>query len=141
MDVGTMNGWKLDDVVSADEIVAAIDAAMPLEAVRNNYHGEVARRYRYRDGGGEIGLITSVTKPFCGSCTRLRLSAEGRLFTCLFGVTGTDLREPLRRDASDEDIVQIITGTWSRRTDRYSEERAQSTGSRDEKVEMYHIGG
>ena len=141
MDVGTMNGWKLDDVVSADEIVAAIDAEMPLEAVRNNYHGEVARRYRYRDGGGEIGLITSVTKPFCGSCTRLRLSAEGRLFTCLFGVTGTDLREPLRQDASDEDIVQIITGTWSRRTDRYSEERAQSTGSRDEKVEMYHIGG
>lgn len=141
MDVGTMNGWRMDDVVPADEIVARIDAELPLEPIGKNYHGEVARRYRFRDGGGEIGLITSVTKPFCGSCTRMRLSPEGQIFTCLFAAQGTDLREPLRSGASDDDIEQIIRHTWGARIDRYSEERSELTEPRDKKVEMYHIGG
>lgn len=141
MDVGTMNGWRMDDVVPASEIVAQIDKALPLEPVGNNYHGEVARRYRYRDGGGEIGLITSVTKPFCGACTRMRLSPEGQIFTCLFAGKGTDLREPLRSGASDDDIEAIIRNTWGQRIDRYSEERFNLTTPRDGKVEMYHIGG
>jgi cyclic pyranopterin phosphate synthase len=140
MDVGTMNGWRLDDVVPADEIVKAIHAEMPLEPLDKNYPGEVARRYRYADGQGEIGVIASVTQPFCGSCTRLRLSPEGRMFTCLFGVTGTDLREPLRGGASDEAIARLIGGTWQKRTDRYSELRSSMTKPRD-KVEMFHIGG
>lgn len=145
MDVGTMNGWKLDHVVPADEIVAMIDAAMPLEALPPNYHGEVALRYRYRDGSGapgdEIGLITSVTKPFCGACSRLRLSAEGELFTCLFATKGTDIRTPLRDGATDEELIAIISGMWRKRTDRYSEIRSSLTEKRDHKVEMYHIGG
>jgi cyclic pyranopterin phosphate synthase len=140
MDVGTLNGWRLEEVVPADEVAAMIHAAMPLEPLESNYHGEVARRYRYADGQGEIGLITSVTKPFCGACTRLRLSPEGRMFTCLFGVQGTDLREPLRACASDEEIAQIIGGTWQKRADRYSELRSSMTKPR-EKVEMFHIGG
>lgn len=140
MDVGTLNGWRLDEVVPADEVVAMIHAAMPLEPLASNYHGEVARRYRYADGQGEIGLITSVTKPFCGDCTRLRLSPEGRMFMCLFGVQGTDLREPLRAGASDEEIAQIIGETWQKRADRYSELRSSITRPR-EKVEMFHIGG
>ena len=139
MDVGTMNGWRMDDVVPADEIVARIHAEMPLQAIGKNYRGEVARRYRYADGGGEIGLITSVTKPFCGACTRMRLSPEGEFFTCLFASKGTDLRTPLRAGASDEEIEQLICGIWGQRTDRYSEERG--TEPRQEKVEMYHIGG
>ncbi len=139
MDVGTMNGWRMDDVVPADEIVARIHAEMPLEAIGRNYRGEVARRYRYVDGGGEIGLITSVTKPFCGACSRMRLSPEGELFTCLFASSGTDLRAPLRGGASDDEIEQIIRGTWGARTDRYSEERGKQP--REQKVEMYHIGG
>ena len=141
MDVGTMNGWRMDDVVPAAEIVARIDAELPLEPAGKNYFGEVARRYRYRDGGGEIGLITSVTQPFCGACTRLRLSPEGRLFTCLFASEGIDLREPLRRGAGDEELEAIVRGTWQRREDRYSEERFALTQPREHKVEMYHIGG
>ena len=141
MDVGTLNGWRMDDVVSAEEILAAIDAEMPIEPIDANYRGEVALRYRYRDGGGEIGVIASVTKPFCGDCTRMRLSPEGMLFTCLFGSKGTDLREPLREGASDDEIEAIVRATWGARIDRYSEERAAMTGPSPKKVEMYHIGG
>jgi GTP 3',8-cyclase len=141
MDVGNLNGWKMEEVVSADEIVERIDAELPLELIEENYHGEVARRYRFRDGAGEIGLITSVTKPFCGSCTRMRLSPEGQLFTCLFGTKGVDLRAPLRDGATDEELSTFIRGVWSKRTDRYSEERFDQTVSRERKVEMYHIGG
>ncbi|MBM3948754.1 MAG: GTP 3',8-cyclase MoaA [SAR202 cluster bacterium] len=140
MDVGNLNGWKMDKVVTADEIVAMIDREMPLEPVESNYRGEVALRYRYRDAAGEIGLIASVTKPFCGDCTRLRLSPEGQLFTCLFGTKGTDLRDPMRAGAADEAIEAIIRKAWGVRTDRYSEERASVTEPR-RKVEMYHIGG
>jgi cyclic pyranopterin phosphate synthase len=141
MDVGTLNGWRLDEVVPADEIVAMIDAAMPLEPLEHNYHGEVALRYRYRDGGGEIGLIASVTRPFCGSCTRLRLSPEGELYTCLFAVKGTDLRDPLRAGATDDELERIVRGMWGARSDRYSEIRSSLTDTRREKVEMFHIGG
>ncbi len=140
MDVGTRNGWKLDHVTPADEIIARIHAEMPLEPAESGYRGEVASRYRYRDGGGEIGVIASVTRPFCGDCTRLRLSPEGRLVTCLFSALGTDLRGPLRAGASDDALERLIRGVWSDRGDRYSEERASAT-ERREKVEMYHIGG
>ena len=140
MDVGTRNGWRLDEVTPADEIVARIDAEMPLEPVDSGYRGEVALRYRYRDGGGEVGVIASVTRPFCGDCTRLRLSPEGRLVTCLFATLGTDLRGPVRSGASDADLERLIRGVWAVRDDRYSEERASMTEPR-EKVEMYHIGG
>lgn len=140
MDVGNLNGWRLDDVVPAREIVEMIDAQMPLEPVAPRYPGEVARRYRYRDGSGEIGVIASVTQPFCGACTRLRLSPDGRMFTCLFGTHGTDLRGPLREGASDEELVAIVRTVWSRRNDRYSEVRASHT-PRDPKIEMYQIGG
>ena len=144
MDVGNRNGWNLEQVVSADEIASMIDAEMPIEPMESNYSGEVALRYRYRDGDGEMGIIASVTKPFCGDCTRLRLSPEGRMFTCLFATQGRDLREPLRAGASDNDLADLITGVWKTREDRYSEDRATMTeelrGSR-EKVEMYHIGG
>ena len=141
MDVGTRNGWKLDEVVSADEIVAIIDAEMPLEPVESSYRGEVALRYRYRDGSGEIGVIASVTKPFCGDCTRLRLSPEGKIYTCLFANIGTDLRGPMRGGATDEELRELIAGVWRVRRDRYSEERADMTEPMRDKVEMYHIGG
>ncbi|MBZ0278315.1 MAG: GTP 3',8-cyclase MoaA [Anaerolineae bacterium] len=141
MDVGNLNGWRMNDVVSADEIAARIDAEMPLEPIDRNYASEVARRYRYRDGGGEIGIIASVTKPFCGDCSRMRLSAEGSIYTCLFAIQGTDLRGPLRSGASDDELEQIIRSTWGARTDRYSEERTGDTRQGGQKVEMYHIGG
>jgi cyclic pyranopterin phosphate synthase len=141
MDVGTLNGWRMDEVVPADEMVARIDAVLPLEQTERRYDSEVALRYRYRDGGGELGLIASVTRPFCGACSRLRLSPEGELYTCLFAVEGTDLRGPLRAGASDEEIAQIATGVWSRRTDRYSEIRSSVTTEPLHKVEMFHIGG
>jgi GTP 3',8-cyclase len=142
MDVGNLNGWRMDHVVPADEIVAMIDAELPLEPIGSNYKGEVARRYRYRDGGGEIGLVTSVTKPFCGACNRLRLSAEGSIYTCLFATKGTDLRAPLRAGASDDELEQIVRNTWGIRSDRYSQIRSQLTEEqRGQKVEMYHIGG
>ena len=140
MDVGTLNGWRMDEVVPAAEIIAAIDAVMPLEPIGSAYRGEVAARYRYRDGGGEIGVIASVTQPFCGDCTRLRLSPEGSIYTCLFSGNGTDLRAPLRTGATDHDLARIVTNTWSARTDRYSEIRTAMTTPRP-KVEMYHIGG
>lgn len=144
MDVGNMNGWKMDEVVPAKQIVELIDAGMPLEPIDQNYYGEVAQRYRYKDGSGEIGLITSVTQPFCGSCTRMRLSPEGQIFTCLFGTKGTDLRDPMRAGATDDELEQIIRDTWGHRIDRYSEIRTSLTDEmRDQrkKVEMYHIGG
>ena len=140
MDVGATNGWRLDDVVPAAEIVAAIDAELPLEPLEPSYRGEVARRYRYRDGGGEIGIIASVTQPFCGDCTRARLSAEGKLYTCLFAVTGHDLRALVRGGASDEELSEAIGQVWLRRGDRYSEIRSEETAGLP-KVEMSYIGG
>ena len=140
MDVGATNGWRLDDVVPAAEILAAVDAAFPLEPVDPGYRGEVARRYRYRDGAGEVGLIASVTQPFCGDCTRARISAEGRLYTCLFGRTGHDLRALLRGGASDEQLHETIRTIWAGRADRYSEIRSGNTTGL-EKVEMSYIGG
>jgi GTP 3',8-cyclase len=140
MDVGTTNGWRLDDVVPADEIISTIATAWPLEPVAPNYPGEVASRRRYLDGAGEIGVIASVTRPFCGGCTRARLSAEGSLYTCLFAERGTDLREPLRSGATDADLERLLGGLWRRRDDRYSEIRSAATTARP-KVEMSHIGG
>ena len=140
MDVGHTNGWRLDDVVPAAEIVARIDAELPLEPVEANYRGEVARRYRYRDGSGEIGVIASVTQPFCGDCTRARISAEGRLYTCLFGITGHDLRALVRSGADDTALEEKIAAVWAGRTDRYSEIRSERTLDLA-KVEMSYIGG
>jgi GTP 3',8-cyclase len=140
MDVGHTNGWRLDEVVPAAEIATAIDAEFPLEPVEPNYRGEVARRYRYADGAGEIGVIASVTQPFCGACTRARLSAEGRLYTCLFATTGHDLRAVIRRGASDEELAETLAQVWRVRSDRYSEVRSQETASLP-KVEMSYIGG
>jgi cyclic pyranopterin phosphate synthase len=140
MDVGHTNGWRLDDVVPAAEVVAAIDAELPLEQVEPAYLGEVARRWRYRDGGGEVGVIASVTQPFCGDCTRARLSAEGRLFTCLFAVRGHDLRALVRSGASDEELQGEIGKVWVKRGDRYSELRSAATTDLP-KVEMSYIGG
>ncbi len=143
MDVGNLNGWKLDQVMAADEIVEMVHLEMPLELIEANYRGEVALRYRYQDGGGEIGIIASVTKPFCGDCTRLRLSTDGKLYTCLFAGKGTDLRGPIREGANDADLNDLITGVWRRRVDRYSELRAGATNPQNQpkKIEMYQIGG
>ena len=140
MDVGHSNGWRLDEVVPSAEIVALIDAEMPLVAVPAQYGGEVADRWRYRDGGGEVGVISSVSEPFCGACTRARITAEGQLFTCLFGVRGTDLRGPMRSGADDDELRRVIGGAWSSRTDRYSELRSDAT-TRLAKIEMSRIGG
>ena len=140
MDVGHTNGWRMDDVVPAAEIVETIDAELPIEPIEPNYPGEVARRWRYRDGGGEIGVISSVTQPFCGGCTRARLSAEGRLFTCLFAVRGHDLRALVRGSGTDEELDDAIAGIWHSRTDRYSDLRTAETSS-EPKIEMSYIGG
>ena len=140
MDVGTTNGWRMDDVVPAAEIVRMIDAEMPMEPTEPNYRGEVAQRYRYRDGNGEIGLISSVTQPFCGNCTRARLSSEGLLYTCLFGSAGHDLRSLLRAGQPDGEVSAFLGKVWRRRDDRYSEIRTGAT-TRLPKVEMSHIGG
>jgi GTP 3',8-cyclase len=140
MDVGHTNGWRLDDVVPAGEILATIQAELPLEPIEPGYRGEVARRWRYRDGGGEIGVIASVTQPFCGDCTRARLSADGSLYTCLFATKGHDFRARLRSGASDDEIAAAIAAVWGRRTDRYSELRTAETARLD-KVEMSYIGG
>ena len=140
MDVGHSNGWRLDDVVPAAEIVERIGAVWPLEPVEAARPDETARRWRYRDGAGEIGVIASVTEPFCGGCSRARLSAEGKLFTCLFAVKGHDLREPLRTGASDGELAAAIRAVWTPRTDRYSELRTAETASLP-KVEMSYIGG
>ena len=140
MDVGTTNGWQMDDVVPAAELVEAIGAEWPLEPVEPAYPGEVARRYRYADGAGEVGVIASVTQPFCHDCSRARLSAEGRLYTCLFAAAGHDLRRRLRGDGVDEDVEAFLRRIWGRRADRYSELRTAETSGRP-KVEMSHIGG
>ena len=140
MDVGVTNGWRLDDVVSAREVVETISARWPLEPVDAARPDETARRWRYADGAGEIGVIASVTEPFCGACSRARLSAEGRLYTCLFAAKGTDLRGPLRLGASDEELSELLRGVWGRRTDRYSELRTNDTAALP-KVEMSYIGG
>jgi cyclic pyranopterin phosphate synthase len=142
MDVGTLNHWTPDEVVGAEEIVKRIDAEWPLEPLDPNYAGEVARRWAYRDGAGEIGVIASVTAPFCGGCTRARLTIEGRLVTCLFASGGVDLRGPLREGASDDDLRALVAGTWTQRRDRYSEERARLREGGDRpKIEMYQLGG
>ncbi|MGH8907513.1 MAG: GTP 3',8-cyclase MoaA [Egibacteraceae bacterium] len=140
MDVGTTNGWRPDDVVPAAEIVRRIDAVWPLEPVDPNYSGEVANRYRYLDGAGEIGVIASVTQAFCQTCTRARLSAVGELYTCLFAATGHDLRGLLRSGADDEELQSVVGGLWGRRADRYSELRSAATRQLS-KVEMSYIGG
>ena len=140
MDVGSTNGWRNDDVLPAEEIVSRIHAVLPLEQVAPNYSGEVATRYRYVDGSGEIGVIASVTRPFCGACTRARLSSEGALYTCLFGNTGTNIGKMMRAGATDDDVGTVIRDVWRGRSDRYSEVRSTQvqTGA---KVEMSHIGG
>jgi cyclic pyranopterin phosphate synthase len=140
MDVGLTNGWRMDDVVSAREIIETIGTEMPLEPIDANYGGEVAQRWRYRDGSGEIGVIASVTQAFCRDCTRARISTDGKLYTCLFAASGHDLRTLLRSGAHDEDIEQAIRAIWSRRADRYSEIRGSQTIAL-EKVEMSYIGG
>lgn len=142
MDVGATNGWRMDDVVPSAEIVRMISAEMPLEPADANYPGEVASRWRYSDGGGsgEIGLISSVTQAFCSDCTRLRLSTEGTLYTCLFATQGHDLRTLLRGSAQDADIEAAVSSLWRAREDRYSEVRTAATaGTR--KIEMSYIGG
>ena len=140
MDVGNLNGWSMESVVPAKEIVERIDAVFPLERLPRTYSSETALRYRYRDGAGEIGLIASVTLPFCGDCSRLRLSPDGHLYTCLFATQGLDVKTPLREGKSDEDLEQIIRETWKNRDDRYSEVRTKQSGATD-KIEMYYIGG
>jgi GTP 3',8-cyclase len=140
MDVGSTNGWRMNDVVSAAEIVKIIGKEMPLEPSEPNYRGEVAERWRYKDGSGEIGVIASVTQAFCQTCNRARISAEGSLYTCLFAVKGHNLRDMMRNGASDDEIAQFIARVWGSRTDRYSELRSEKTISLP-KVEMSHIGG
>ena len=140
MDVGHTNGWRMHDVVSANEIIKTIHAEMPLEPLNPNYPGEVAGRWKYKDGNGEIGVVASVTQPFCRDCNRARLSAEGDLYTCLFAVKGFNLRDLIRRGATDDEISQAIVSLWNKRSDRYSELRSENTISLP-KVEMSHIGG
>jgi cyclic pyranopterin phosphate synthase len=139
-DVGHNNGWRTNDVVSAKEIVNMINAELPLETLDPNYKGEVAERWKYKDGSGEIGVISSVTQPFCSTCNRARLSAEGKLYTCLFAIKGHDLKSLLRNGATDEEISNEIARIWGRRSDRYSELRSENTIDLP-KVEMSHIGG
>jgi cyclic pyranopterin phosphate synthase len=140
MDVGTTNGWRLEDVVPAAEIISRINDRWPTEPVVPGYLGEVAGRYRYTDGAGEVGVISSVTRPFCGDCSRARLSADGKVFTCLFATSGTDLREPLRSGASDEELAALIDELWTKRDDQYSELRSKATAE-VARVEMSYIGG
>jgi len=148
MDVGHTNGWRMDEVVPADELVAIVDAAMPLETEPPRYRGEVATRYRYRDGGGEIGLIASVTQPFCGDCTRARISADGHFYTCLFTAVGHDLRAILRDPAHDGDgaateaaLREAVAAVWRVRDDRYSDLRTEATSSSLPRIEMFAMGG
>jgi len=145
MDVGTKNGWELSQVVTSKEVIEMIGNEFPLEPVDANYRGEVANRYRYADGQGEIGVISSVSEPFCGNCTRARLSTDGKLVTCLFASAGTDLKTAMRSGADDAELAGIIARAWGGRTDRYSELRSEDTefkaGVDGDKVEMYYIGG
>ena len=143
MDVGNINHWRESDTVPSAELRARIGKRWPLSAERSNYNGEVATRYRYEDGAGEVGFISSVSEPFCGTCHRARLSSDGQLFTCLFATKGTDLRQPMREGATDEELFSIIHRIWARRSDRYSEQRAELRrhGREIQKPEMYYIGG
>jgi cyclic pyranopterin phosphate synthase len=141
MDVGTLNGWNLADVVPAVEILERLSLEGELVPAEPGYRGEVASRYRWADGSGEIGVIASVSQPFCGNCTRARLSADGQLYTCLFAARGRDLKTALRSGASDEELAALIGGVWAKRADRYSEERTAEIARGREKVEMFHIGG
>lgn len=143
MDVGNRNGWRMDQVVPSRELLELVAARWPLRRVDRNYPGEVARRYQYKDGQGEIGFISSVTEPFCGSCSRARLSSDGMLYTCLFASRGTDLREPLRNGADDDELADILSRIWLQRADRYSELRRPDVAEHHalSKVEMYRIGG
>ncbi|MDX1499951.1 MAG: GTP 3',8-cyclase MoaA [Woeseiaceae bacterium] len=143
MDVGNRNGWRMEQVVPSRELLKLVQARWPLRAVGRNYPGEVARRYQYLDGQGEIGFISSVTEPFCGSCSRARLSADGMLYTCLFATHGTDLREPIRNGADDDELADILSRIWLQRADRYSELRRPDVAEHHalSKVEMYRIGG
>lgn len=143
MDVGNLNGWSLDKVVSAREIVEAISKEFPIEPVGKNYRGEVADKYRYKDDSLELGVISSITQPFCGDCNRLRLTADGKLLTCLFATQGYDIKALLRNGAKDEDIEDFIKRVWHSRKDRYSEERLEliKTGEVSRKVEMFKVGG
>jgi cyclic pyranopterin phosphate synthase len=140
MDVGHTNGWRLDDVVPAREIVAAIADELPIEAAEAGYRGEVAERWRYLDGEGEVGVIASVSQPFCGDCTRARLSADGQLYTCLFATEGHDLRPLLRGGSTDDDLADAMTAIWRRRDDRYSELRSEATADLP-RAEMFALGG
>ncbi|MDP3064222.1 MAG: radical SAM protein, partial [Chloroflexota bacterium] len=144
MDVGTINGWKMEQVVPAAEIVRRINEALPIEPIDRSYRGEVASRYRYVDGSGEIGIISSVTEPFCGDCVRSRLSPNGRVFTCLFAGNGYDIRDPLRAGESDAELEARLRRVWGLRTDRYSEERFElmkASATPRKKIEMFQIGG
>ncbi|MFA5060178.1 MAG: GTP 3',8-cyclase MoaA [Candidatus Omnitrophota bacterium] len=143
MDVGNQNGWRCDLVVPSAQVLKIIDERFPLEAMEPNYQGEVAARYRYKDGQGEIGFISSITQPFCGTCTRARLSTDGKFYTCLFAGSGLDLRSQLRRGATEQELLQAISNTWKNRSDRYSEERftLSQKNFHSKKVEMYQIGG
>lgn len=141
MDVGSTNGWKMDDVISAREVVERIDQTYPLRPLDPNYRGEVAKRWAYRDGGGEIGVIASVTQAFCGDCSRIRLATDGKLYTCLFATQGVDLRAPLRRGDDDAAIARLIASTWTQRGDRYSQLRHAATVMPARKIEMSYIGG
>jgi len=140
MDVGTRNGWRADEVVSSKALLDRIAARWPVTPLSRNYRGEVARRYAFADGQGEIGFISSVSEPFCGDCHRARLSADGTLYTCLFANRGMSLRNPLRAGASDTDIIGLLQSVWRGRGDRYSELRGQKIAARD-RVEMYRMGG
>jgi len=141
MDVGTLNGWRPDLVVPSAELIERIAARWPLQPLERNYGGEVAQRYAFADGAGEIGFISSVSQPFCGDCSRARLSADGKLYTCLFAQSGFDLREPLRAGATDDQLAALVAQRWAQRADRYSEQRAQLRARGGDKVEMFAIGG
>lgn len=141
MDVGNHNGWDFNNVVSKQQIIDTIHAEMPLEEAEPNYYGEVANRFQYKDGVGEVGVISSVTDSFCGTCTRMRLSADGKLYTCLFASEGFDIRAKLRNELSDEELTAELTSLWGKRKDRYSEERGKEGNPKREKIEMSYIGG
>ena len=141
MDVGTLNGWRMDEVVTSKTLLERISGRWPLAPVKPNYRGEVARRYAFEDGQGEVGFISSVSEPFCGDCHRARLSADGTVYTCLFAKLGTSLREPLRAGASDADLIGLLQSIWRGRTDRYSEQRGRERQPGEARVEMYRMGG
>jgi cyclic pyranopterin phosphate synthase len=141
MDVGNINGWSKEQVVPSRELVEHINATFPIEPLAPNYHGEVAERWGFSDGDGEVGFISSVTQPFCGDCTRVRISPEGSVLTCLFASTGTDLKQPLRDGETDDQLRERIGGIWRTRSDRYSELRESGSAAESRKIEMYQIGG